>query len=51
MICHYSDLFKQLQEELQPAESETTKPVEVESVVTESPAKGKKSPPATTKCV
>jgi len=42
-----SDLFRGLQEEQQAVEADTTtKPVEVETVVAESPAKGKKSPAA-----
>ena len=48
VMYHCSDLFKQLQTEQQPPEAEAAKPVEAETVVTESPAtKGKKSPPPT----
>jgi len=46
-VCCYSELFKQLQEEQQASEAEATKPVEVESVIAESPAKGKKTPTVT----
>jgi len=48
--CRCSELFKQLHEEQQVPEAETSKPAEVETaVVAESPAKGKKTPPAPAK--